>query len=219
MKESFLNAMKFRHACKVFDEDKKIPDEDFEYILETGRLSPSSFGFEPWQFLVVQNKNLREKLKEFTWGGKSQLPTCSHFVIILSRKRNSMIYDSEYISYMMKDIQNLPENIIELKGGFYEKFQKSDFDLFNNDRAIFDWATKQTYIALGNMMTAAAYIGVDSCPIEGFDMEKMRIFLEEDLNINSQEFGVSCMLAFGYRKENPREKTRQNINNISKWYN
>lgn len=60
MKESFLNAMKFRHACKVFDEDKKIPDEDFEYILETGRLSPSSFGFEPWQFLVVQNKNLRE---------------------------------------------------------------------------------------------------------------------------------------------------------------
>ncbi|WP_419782203.1 NAD(P)H-dependent oxidoreductase [Malaciobacter marinus] len=219
MKESFLNAMKFRHACKVFDEDKKIPDEDFEYILETGRLSPSSFGFEPWQFLVVQNKNLREKLKEFTWGGKSQLPTCSHFVIILSRKRNSMIYDSEYISYMMKDIQNLPENIIELKGGFYEKFQKSDFDLFNNDRAMFDWATKQTYIALGNMMTAAAYIGVDSCPIEGFDMEKMRIFLEEDLNINSQEFGVSCMLAFGYRKENPREKTRQNINNISKWYN
>ncbi|WP_419777886.1 NAD(P)H-dependent oxidoreductase [Malaciobacter marinus] len=219
MKESFLNAMKFRHACKVFGEDKKIPDEDFEYILETGRLSPSSFGFEPWQFLVVQNKNLREKLKEFTWGGKSQLPTCSHFVIILSRKRNSMIYDSEYISYMMKDIQNLPENIIELKGGFYEKFQKSDFDLFNNDRAMFDWATKQTYIALGNMMTAAAYIGVDSCPIEGFDMEKMRIFLEEDLNINSQEFGVSCMLAFGYRKENPREKTRQNINNISKWYN
>ncbi len=219
MKESFLNAMKFRHACKVFDEDKKILDEDFEYILETGRLSPSSFGFEPWQFLVVQNKNLREKLKEFTWGGKSQLPICSHFVIILSRKRNSMIYDSEYISYMMKDIQNLPENIIELKGGFYEKFQKSDFDLFNNDRAMFDWATKQTYIALGNMMTAAAYIGVDSCPIEGFDMEKMRIFLEEDLNINSQEFGVSCMLAFGYRKENPREKTRQNINNISKWYN
>lgn len=130
-----------------------------------------------------------------------------------------MTYDSEYISYMMKDIQNLPENIIELKGGFYEKFQKSDFDLFNNDRAMFDWATKQTYIALGNMMTAAAYIGVDSCPIEGFDMEKMRIFLEEDLNINSQEFGVSCMLAFGYRKENPREKTRQNINNISKWYN
>ncbi len=100
-----------------------------------------------------------------------------------------------------------------------KNFKKVDFDLFNNDRAMFDWATKQTYIALGNMMTAAAYIGVDSCPIEGFDMEEMTNFLEEDLNIDTEEFGVSCMLAFGYRKEDPRGKTRQDINDIAKWYN
>ena len=219
MKKSFLDAMKFRHACKVFDENKKISTEDFDYILETGRLSPSSFGFEPWQFLVVQNENLREKLKEFTWGGKGQLPTCSHYVIILSRKKDSMVYNSKYITHMMKDIQKLPNEIVELKSGFYENFQKSDFNLIGDDRAMFDWATKQTYIALGNMMTAAAYIGVDSCPIEGFDMEKMTNFLEEDLNIDTEEFGVSCMVAFGYRKEEPREKTRQDINDITKWYN
>lgn len=219
MKEKFLEAMKFRHACKVFDENKKISDEDFDYILETGRLSPSSFGFEPWQFLVIQNKNLREKLKEFTWGAQGQLPTSSHYVIILSRKNNSMVYNSEYISYMMKDVQKLPEDIVELKGGFYEKFQKSDFDLIDNERAMFDWATKQTYIALGNMMTAAAYVGIDSCPIEGFDMERLTNFLKEDLNIDTQEFGISCMVAFGYRKEDPRAKTRQDINNIAKYYN
>ena len=219
MKKSFLDAMKFRHACKVFDENKKISAEDFDYILETGRLSPSSFGFEPWQFLVVQNENLREKLKEFTWGGQGQLPTCSHYVIILSRKKGSMVYNSKYITHMMKDIQKLPEEIVELKGGFYENFQKTDFSLIDDDRAMFDWATKQTYIALGNMMTGAAYIGVDSCPIEGFDMKKMTNFLEEDLNIDTEEFGVSCMLAFGYRKEDPRGKTRQDINDIAKWYN
>lgn len=219
MKKKFLDAMNFRHACKSFDETKKISEDDFSFILETGRLSPSSFGFEPWQFLIIQNSNLREKLKEFTWGGQGQLPTASHYVIILARKKQDMVYDSKYISHMMKDIQNLPEDIVKMKGSFYEKFQKEDFELINNDRAMFDWATKQTYIALGNMMTGAASIGIDSCPIEGFDMNKTTKFIKEELNIDTEEFGVSCMVAFGYRKIEPREKTRQEINDLVKWYN
>ncbi|NOQ78378.1 MAG: NAD(P)H-dependent oxidoreductase, partial [Gammaproteobacteria bacterium] len=63
MKEQFIEMMNFRHACKVFDENKKISDDDFQYILESARLSPSSFGFEPWHFLVVQDPALRDKLK------------------------------------------------------------------------------------------------------------------------------------------------------------
>lgn len=219
MKEMFLKAMNFRHACKSFDETKKIKDEDFSFILEMGRLSPSSFGFEPWRFLVIQNSDLRDKLKEFTWGGQGQLPTASHYVIILARQKHDMIYDSEYISYMMKNVQNLPEDIVKMKGSFYEKFQKEDFELINNARAMFDWATKQTYIALGNMMTGAASIGIDSCPIEGFDMKKTINFIKEELNIDTEEFGVSCMVAFGYRKTEPREKTRQKITDVVKWYN
>ncbi len=218
MENLFIEAMNFRHACKEFDTSKIISDKDFNTILEMGRLSPSSFGFEPWKFLVVQNSNIREKLKNLVWGGQGQLPTASHFVIILSRKKNSMAYGTDYIQHMLKDIKQLPEDVVELYNKFYEKFQKEDFKLSQDERALFDWSTKQTYIALANMMTGAAYMGIDSCPIEGFEIDKMRPFLENEMGIDTQEFDLSCMLALGYRKDEPREKTRQSMDDIVQWY-
>ena len=218
MKNEFLKAMNFRHACKEFDINKKISIEDFEKILEFGRISPSSFGFEPWKFLIIQNTILREKLKQFSWGSQLQLSTCSHFVLALTRKSNFMKFDSEYVNYIMKDIQKLPEDVIELKSKFYKTFQEKDFNLINNERAMFDWASKQTYIAIANMMTGASFMRIDSCPIEGFEYEEIMQILKKDLNIDIDKFGLSCMIAFGYRTKEPREKTRQPINEIVQWY-
>ena len=200
MKNKFLDAMMFRHACKEFDESKKINDKDFENILEMGRLSPSSFGFEPWKFLFIQNKALREKLKKFTWGAQATLPSASHFVIILARKKRGMIHSSKYIQNIMKDTHNLPQDAREFRKKIYEKFQKDDFNLLESDRSIFDWASKQTYIAMANMMSGAAYMGIDSCPIEGFEANKAQKFLSDELGIDADEFGISVMVAFGYRK-------------------
>ncbi len=214
-----LNAYHFRHACKVFDSDKKINDEDFSFILETGRLSPSSFGFEPWKFLIVQNMELREKLKTVTWGAQGTLPSASHFMIILARKQKSMRYDSEYITHMMRDIHHLPQDVIEGRGAMYQTFQENDFHLLESERASFDWACKQTYIALGNMMTAAAMINIDSCPVEGFNSDDLEKIIADDFNIDNSEFGVACMAAFGYRVNEPGDKTRQTIEDISSWYN
>jgi nitroreductase len=118
MENKFLDAMMFRHACKEFDNTKKISNEDFNMILEMERISPSSFGFEPWKFVIVQNEALREKLKAFSWGAQGQLPTASHFMIILSRKKKGMIYDSEYIQHMMRDVKQLPEDVQELYSQF-----------------------------------------------------------------------------------------------------
>jgi nitroreductase len=217
MENRFLDAMMFRHACKEFDRSKKISDKEFNLILDMGRLSPSSFGFEPWKFVIVQNSKLREKLKEFTWGAQGQLPTASHFVIILARKKKSMIYSSSYISSML-EYKQLPEDVQALYKEFYEKFQKDDFNLLQNDRALFDWTCKQTYIALANMMTGASAMGIDSCPIEGFDSKKAQEFLKDELKIDSEEFGVSVMVAFGYRKDEPRDKSRLAIEDITTWY-
>ena len=220
MENKFLEAMNYRYACKEFDSSKKISEEDFNAILEMGRLSPSSFGFEPWKFLVIQNEELRKKLKEFCWGAQGQLPTASHFLIILSRKKNSMLYGSNYINYMMEEVKKYPKEVVELYKEFYKKFQKEDFKLIEDDRYLFDWAIKQTYIALANMMTGASYMKIDSCPIEGFDMQKTEEFLKNELKIDTNEFGVSVMVAFGYRKEEPQtEKVRQNIEDILSWYN
>ncbi len=216
--DKIIEAFHFRHACKVFGAQKKINDDDFMTILETGRLSPSSFGFEPWKFLVVQNSELREKLKPVTWGAQGTLPTASHFVVILARKQKSMRYDSDYITHMMYDVHKIPEEQAEQRRNFYQVFQEKDFKLFESERAMFDWAGKQTYIALGNMMTAAAMLGIDSCPIEGFKADEVEKLMAEEFGVNTEEFGVAVMVAFGYRVNEQPEKTRQSMEDISQWY-
>jgi nitroreductase len=219
MKEIIIEAFNDRHACKEFNPEKKITDQDFTFILETGRLSPSSFGFEPWKFLIVQNKELREKLKEHTWGGQKQIPTSSHLLVILARKSYFMKYDSQYLKDFMKNVKQLPDDVIKTRIGYIENFQKNDFKLLETERAIFDWACRQTYISLANMMTAASMIGIDSCPMEGFDAEKINAVLKKDLGIDTEKFGISCMVAFGYRRTEPEAKTRQSMDKIVAWYN
>ena len=218
MTNRFSEAMKFRHACKVFDVNKKISQENFEFILEAARMSPSSFGFEPWRFLIVQNLDLREKLRKHAWGAKDSLPTCSHFVVILARREQTMRYNSEYIQHMMKNIHKLPNEAIFKRASILEKFQREDFEILNSQRTIFDWSAKQTYIALANMMNAAAYIGIDSCPIEGFEMRAITKILKENFKIDTGVFGVSSMVAFGYRINEQKVKTRQPIDDITQWF-
>ena len=204
-----IKAFNFRHACKIFDENKKISDSDFNTILESARLSPSSFGFEPWRFLVVQNRKLREKLLPVTWGAQKSLLTCSHYVIILARKKPTLLYNSDYISHMLYDIHKIPKDLAEARRAKYKKFQEEDFKLLESERAIFDWASKQTYIALANMMTTAAFLKIDSCAIEGFEADKLEEIMAKDFNIDTDIFGVSVMVAFGYRIQEPKQKTRQ----------
>ncbi len=212
-----IEAYNFRHACKIFDADKKIDDKDFETIMETARLSPSSFGFEPWKFLVVQNRELREKLKEVTWGAQNSLPTASHFVIILARKTKDMKYDSDYISHMLYDVHHIPKEMAEARREKYRVFQESDFALLESERAMFDWASKQTYIALGNMMTTAAMLGIDSCAVEGFVANELEALVQREFGVDIEEFGISVMVAFGYRVDAQKEKTRQDKSEIVEW--
>lgn len=90
-REQVLELFHQRSSTRYYDPTKKISDEDFECILECGRLSPSSVGSEPWKFLVIQNKTLREKIKPFSWGMINQLDNCSHLVVILAKKMPVMI--------------------------------------------------------------------------------------------------------------------------------
>lgn len=215
--EDILAAFQSRHATKEFDAEKKLSKETMEFILKTANLSPSSFGFEPWHFVVVQNSQLRELLKPVAWGAPLKLDTASHFVLGLSMKAPMTKWDSDYIQYMMKEIKQLPEDVQEVYLKFYREFQERDFNL-DSDKKLFDWASKQTYIALGNMMTSAALIGVDSCPIEGFHEEKVTALLEEEFGIDTTKYGLSYMVAFGHRKSEPaHSKTRRPLEDIITW--
>lgn len=219
-KKDILDAYNFRYACKEFNLDKKISDEDFNFILETARVSPSAIGLEPWGFIVIQNEDLREKLLPYCSGAQSQLKTASHFVIILARTVNALRYDSEYINHILADIKHFPNDVIDGFKNFLKAFQNSSFDNLKDEKAIFSWSSKQTYIPLANMMTAAAQIKIDSCAIEGFNKEKVEEILSEEGILDKDNFGVSCMVAFGYRKNEDKDKAiklRQPLNEITKW--
>lgn len=218
-KQTIIDAFLFRHACKEFNAGQKISDEDFDFILETARLSPCSFGLEPWKFLVVQNPALRQKLLPHVWGGQKQLPTASHVIVTLIRKTDFMRYDSEYVQDFMRRIQKFPEDAANARTAILKKFQQEDFALLESERAMTDWAGKQSYIALGNMMTAAAMIGIDSCPIEGFEQAALQKVLAEVMAVDLNAWGLAYLVAFGYRKGAPaRSKTRQEQAAVVQWF-
>ncbi|AGR77362.1 nitroreductase [Aliarcobacter butzleri 7h1h] len=191
MEKTFMEAMDFRHACKIFDETKKISDEDMKFILEAGRKSPSSFGQEGWKFLVITNEELKAKLRPFCWD-QPQITTCSHLVIILAAIE--AVKPQSGVPALRFARREMPQE----KKDFYNKLYKDHLTVtkvLDNDENVYSWTARQTYIAAGNMMTAAAIKGIDSCPIEGFDKAKV----EEVLGLDTKKFQLSMVLPFGYR--------------------
>lgn len=219
IRDTILEVMQFRFACKEYDTNRQVADEDFHCILEAARLSPSSFGFEPWQFLVVQTPDLREAIRSVTWGAQTQLPTCSRFLVALARQPQAMTPTGEYIQKtIMRETQHLPTDIQKARTEKYGIFLQADFRYGDNERAKFEWACRQCYIALGNMFTAAAMLGIDSCPHEGFDKNALEKLLADRELLDVDEYGVACLVSFGYRKASPkREKTRRPVEQVIRW--
>lgn len=216
-KQAILDAYQFRHACKAYDPDRKISDDDFRFILETGRLSPSSFGLEPWRFVVVQEPQTRALIRDMAWGAREKVMECSHFVVILARQPAMLSPDGDYLPRFMREVQHLPEEAVQMRLRFFRNFSEKDFELAGHPRAFYDWACKQTYIALGNMLTAAAMIGVDSTAIEGFPLEAMNSALAGRGLYDPAQFKLSVMAAFGYRLNAPQPKTRQRLQDVVQW--
>ena len=216
-KKDILEAYRWRQATKAFDADRKIKEEDMEFILETGRLSPSSFGFEPWQFVVVRREDLLQKIKDHSWGAQGQALTASHFVLILARTPKSMRYDSDYIRHIVTGVQGRTEEEYALRVKRVQEFQEDDYRLLDDERVFQEWIKRQTYIPLGNMMTAAAQIEIDSCPIEGFNQEEIDELLISEGVMERGEWSLSVMVAFGYRARDFAPKTRRDFNEVVKY--
>lgn len=214
MQDTIIKAFNFRHATKEFDNQKKISESDFNTILETGRLSPSSLGLEPWRFIVVENEELKNKLKPYSWGAQKQLDSATHFVIILARK--NVTASSEYVQHIIRGIKKYEESTIPAVEDKFNNFQ-TNFHINDNERTLLDWASKQTYIALANMMTSAALLGIDSCPMEGFDLDQVTEILSEEGVVDTEHFAPSVMVAFGYRKNEPKGKVRQPAEDVIEW--
>ncbi len=188
-KELCSKAIEFRHACKTFCKKKIINDEDIRYILEAGRMAPSSFGQEGWKFLVITNTELKQRLRPVCWN-QAQIETCSHLVVILAAIESLRPQSGEVQKRFAR--RRLPK---EQEEAYIERYSEFLHKEIADDEAMFCWSSKQTYLAAMQMMLAAAALEIDSCPIEGFEREKV----EEILEIDTKEYRVSLLLPFGYR--------------------
>ena len=204
MKNDFTKAMDFRHACKEFDEAKKIPDEEIKYILEAGRRSPSSFGMEPWKFLVITNEELKEKIRPLCWN-QVQITSCSHLVVVLAG-----IQSVKVESGIPQQRFSRREITQEQKDFYIDLYSKHLQNTLSSDENIYSWTARQTYIAASNMMSAAAFVEIDSCPIEGFEKEN----IEELLNIDTTKYQLSLVLPFGYRLNEQSTQIREPFEDI-----
>lgn len=213
--KQILDILNFRHACKEFDSSKKIPDSDFEIILKAGQLSPSSMGIEPWKFIVIQNESLREELATVSWGGKKQIPSCSHLVILLSRMPKELKHDSSYVHHLLTEVKQMPQEAVENFKGLVKMIEDTRFQ--NNEQAILNYSCLQTYIAATNMMTVSAMQQIDSCAIGGYDQKAVEEILIKHNLLDKDKFYLTLMVAFGYRVNEPTPKKRQSLNDLVVW--
>ncbi len=202
MDKSFKEAMNFRHACKLFDKNKKITKEDMLFILEAGRNSPSSFGQEGWKFLIITDDELKSKIQPYCWN-QPQITTCSHLVIILAAIEALKPQSGTPQKRFQR--RDLPKEKIDMYIKVYESHLTKN-KILSNDKNIYEWSSKQCYIAAANMMTAAAVKGIDSCPIEGMEKENV----EKLLGLDTTKFQIALVLPFGYRAKPQPARIRLN---------
>ena len=210
--EKLLTALEARFACKRYDPKGHVPEKDFRLILEAARLSPSSFGFEPWRLLVLDNHELVDELREkVAWGAKKN---ADRTVVILARRQVNA--QSAWVHHIAHDVQHLSEEDEQARLERFDTFQHEDLRVAENARTLFDWAAKQTYIALGNMLTMAAALGVDATPVEGFNLNGVEQLLVGRGLYNPAEWGVSVLAQFGVHDPTHRmvPKTRRALSEV-----
>ncbi|MGD2117809.1 MAG: NAD(P)H-dependent oxidoreductase [Chromatiales bacterium] len=199
-----LEALQFRHACKKFDAQRKIPESELRDILECARLSPSSFGMEPWKFLVVQDAETRQRLRKACWD-QPQITDSSDVIVILS-KTHLTEPGNDYVAKQFRR-RNLTA---EAEAAYLQRYRQHCETEIEPLMSYYAWNSKQCYIALANIMTAAASVGIDSCPIEGF----VKQAVEAALNIDPQQYEVAVLVALGYRAGEQSARLRLDFDEV-----
>lgn len=206
--ESVLSALKWRYATKAFDPSKKIAPAIWAVLEQSLVLSPSSFGLQPWKFIVITQPEIRAKLREKAWG-QSQVTDCSHFVVI-ARQTKVSVTDVDKLINAMSANSGAPVAALQGYKGMMTGFiANPSFDSAH-------WAARQTYIALGFLMETAALLGVDACPMEGIDPAAF----DEILGLPAEGYNTVVACALGYRSAEDRHaktpKLRYPVNELVK---
>ncbi|MGO9587363.1 MAG: NAD(P)H-dependent oxidoreductase [Limisphaerales bacterium] len=187
--QQLLNAMQWRYATKVFDAAKKIPADVWQTLERALLLTPTSYGLQPYRFLVINDPAKRAELLPHSWNQK-QVVEASHFVVFTARTKMT---DADVTKLIQRtsDIRKIPSESLN----FYRDLMLGDIVNGPRGKTAHEWAARQTYIALGNLMTCAAVLGVDACPMEGLNPAEY----DRVLGLNGSGYATVVACALGYR--------------------
>lgn len=191
--KAIIDAMNWRYAGKVFDTTKPITEEELHTILEAGRLSPSAYGVESWQFIVVNNKELRTKLRAASYD-QSKVTDASHLIVIATRTDPQTV-----VTELIARTAHIQGKTVEDLKGFSDMVHGSLTTL--GDTSV-DWFIRQSYIPLGIMIETAALMGIDGGPMEGFDANQVN----EILGLEEKNLHATTMLTLGHRGDDAYAK-------------
>jgi len=187
--ENLLAQLNWRYATKSFDPTRKISAPDWSALEQALVLTPTSYGFQPYRFVVVTNQATKDQLVPHSWNQK-QPSESSHFVVFAAKESVSEV-DVDHYMARIAEVRATPVESL----AFLKKMLVGDIVQGPRSNAQFEWATRQTYIALGNFMTVAALVGIDTCPMEGIDPVKY----DEILGLPVKGYRTVVACAAGYR--------------------
>ena len=186
---SLLDSLRWRYATKKFDPSRKISPADWQTLEEALVLSPSAFGLQPWKFIVVTDQATKEALVPVSWGQR-QVADCSHLVVFAHKK----VIDAEFVDENLRRIAEVRGVSVESLDGYRQVIAGSLVDGLPREQMP-AWSQRQTFIALGNFMTCAALLGIDTCPMEGLIPAKY----DEILCLSERGWTTGAACPAGYR--------------------
>lgn len=187
--EILHSQMNWRYACKKFDPTKKIREADWNILAETLRLAASSYGLQPWRFLVIQDPALRKQLLPLSWG-QTPVTDASHFIVLTYKEKMDEAHIEKLVEHTARARNIEPASLVGFKNAMIG-------DLVEGPRSkiISWWAQRQTYIAMGSFLTTAALMEIDSLPMEGIDPDAY----DKVLGLKDSGFKTVAAIACGYR--------------------
>jgi len=194
-----VSNLQWRYATKKFDPTRKIPDPIWSALEDSLVLAPSSFGLQPWKFFVIQDQNLRQQLLPHSWN-QTQVVEASHLVVFAIKTQLDVAYADRYLE-RMAEVQGVPIDTLAGFGNMLKGF------LEKPPLSLDEWAVRQVYIALGQFMVAAAMVGVDTCPMEGFIPAKY----DEILGLPQQGYRSVVVCPAGYRDPADKYASRPKV--------
>jgi nitroreductase len=198
--EQLLEQLNWRYATKQFDPSRKIPAADWATLEEALLLSPSSVGLQPWKFLVIDDPILRATLQPASYG-QSQIVDASQLVV-LATKPDLNEEDVDAHVARIAEVRGLQvADLAALKGMAMGIVTGRSADQRR------EWAFNQTYIALGNLITSAALLGIDACPMEGFSREEY----DKILGLSEQGLASAAVVTLGYRSADDKYATAAKV--------